>query len=306
MKTRTLLFLVYPIILLNASPITGDTRVVPHIAPARGTVTVKKTPTLMDNSANNTVSQNGKTHLHGPEPAKIPTAQEIGIVEKLGQHVPLNLSFHREDGKLVSLNEFIDKPTIVALVFLSCRASCHLLLGGLASAISKLQLKAGEDYSTLTISFDPEDTPSMASEAKVNYIEAIGKPYPEETWRFLTGDKETIKRFTDSVGFRFRKERGGFTHTVALIVLSPTGKIIRYLYGTSFLPFDLSMAITEASEERAGMSVKRVLLYCFSYDPQEKRYVFNVLRVVGTATLIFVVALFIYLTVSSRSARKKG
>jgi len=251
-------------------------------------------------------SQNIRDHNHDNKTTKISESQEIGIEEKLGQTIPLDLFFYDEEGKMVKLNELITRPTIVALIFFSCRATCPMLLGGVANVLGKLQLKPGVDYSTLTISFDHTDTPEIASQAKVNYIEAIGKPYPKKAWRFLTGNKENIKRFTDSLGFRFKKERGAFSHIVALIILSPKGKIVRYLYGTSFLAFDLAMSITEASEEREGISVKKVLLYCFSYNPEEKRYVFNVLKVVGTATLIFVVALFVYLTISSKRARKRS
>lgn len=180
-----------------------------------------------------------------------------------------------------------------------------MLLGGLANTVGKLGLEAKKEYMALAISFDPKDTPKIAAEAKVNYIEAIGKSFPEEAWPFLTGSKQSIRGFTDSVGFKFREDRGAFTHPVALIVLSPKGKITRYLYGMSFLPFDLAMALREASEEREGLSMNRVLLYCFSYDPEEKKYVFNVLRVVGIATLIFVVSLFVFLVISTKRMKNR-
>lgn len=266
----------------------------------------KDNPISGHETAQSKESQRIKDHDHDSKNVNIPKPQDIGIDEKLGQTVPLDLFFHDEEGKVVKLNELIKRPTIIALVFFSCRASCPMLLGGVASVLGNLQLKPGVDYSTLTISFDHTDTPEIASQAKVNYMEAIGKPYPKEAWSFLTGDGENIKRFTESLGFLFKKERGAFSHPVAIMILSPKGKIVRYLYGTSFLPFDLAMSITEASEEREGISVKKILLYCFSYNPQEKRYVFNVLKIVGTATLIFVIALFVYLTVSSKRARKRS
>ena len=230
--------------------------------------------------------------------------EEIGIVEKLGQVVPLDLAFKDEEGHKTRLDVLITKPTIIALVFLKCRDVCPFLLGSLAGALSNLQLTPGRDYDVLTISFDNTDTPAIASEVKKNYIAAVGKPYPARAWRFLTGDKNNIKAFTDSVGFMFRREDEGFSHPLVLVVLSPKGKIVRYLYGTSFLPFDLAMSITEASEEREGLSINRVLMYCFSYDPQEKKYVFNLLRVVGTATLLFVIVLFVYLAIWSKRAKE--
>ena len=133
--------------------------------------------------------------------------EEIGIVEKLGEVVPLDLYFNNEAGNRISLDEIVNKPTIIALVFLKCRSVCPLLLGGLAGALSNLQLAAGEDYSVITISFDELDTPTVALEAKKNYIAAIGGSYPEKAWRFLTGDKENIKTFTDAVGFTFKNTK---------------------------------------------------------------------------------------------------
>lgn len=298
------LFLIAVIVLTNPCGVSCD-------EPVSGDASGEQ-----DVTSHGTTSQKQDGHVHkssgeptdpGPNQNRKADSdvEEIGIIEKLGQDVPLDLSFVDEEGHRTRLDALVTKPTIVALVFLKCRDVCPLLLGGLAGALSNFQLTPGKDYQVLAISFDDSDTPAIASEAKKNYIAAIGKPYPEEAWRFLTGDKNNIKSFTDAVGFMFRRQEEGFSHPLVLVVLSPNGKIIRYLYGTSFLPFDLAMSVTEASEEREGLSINRVLMYCFSYDPQEKKYVFNVLRVVGTATLLFVIALFVYLTIWSKRAKEK-
>lgn len=250
-------------------------------------------------------SSNGSMNMQPSVPPSGSANPNVGIDEKTGDFIPMNLQFKDEKGKIVFLKDLVNKPTIISLIFLRCRMACPMLLGGLATALGTVQLKPGEDYHSLTISFDPDDTPKIAAEAKVNYIAAVGKPYPESAWSFLTGDQKSIKEITDSVGFRFEKSEMGFSHPVGLIILSPKGKITRYLYGTSFNPFDLTMALAEASEEREGISVKKVLLYCFSYDPEEKKYVLNILRVMGTATIIFVVALFIFLVITSRRSRKR-
>ena len=264
---------------------------------------------VVANSAEIQSTKNGAVaHKHPDPPAsdsggEFPT--DIGIDEKLGLTVPLDLPFHDDTGREVTLIQVITKPTVVALVFFSCRSTCPMLLGGLSNTLGKLGLDPKKDFTPIAISFDPRDTPQIAAEAKVNYVEAIGKPFPEEAWPFLTGSKESIKDFTDAVGFKFREDRGAFTHPVALIVLSPKGKITRYLYGMSFLPFDLAMALREASEEREGLRMNRVLLYCFSYDPEANKYVFNVLRVVGIVTLIFVVSLFVFLVISTKRSKNR-
>ena len=228
--------------------------------------------------------------------------EQIGIEEKLGQRIPLDASFRDETGKEVLLKEVVGKPIIVSLVYLKCTHTCPLLLGALAEVLGRLDLKPLKDYSVLTISFDEEDTPDIARDKKRNYLQAINHPFPESAWRFFTGDRENIKKFTDAVGFNFRREESGFAHPVALIILSPDGRIVRYLYGRTFLPFDLTMAITEADKGKIGLS-RGVLLYCFSYDQPGKRYVFNILKVFGTVTIVVLVSFFLYLTVTGRRSQ---
>ena len=231
------------------------------------------------------------------------TQDNTGIEEKLGQRIPLDASFRNEEGKEVLLKEVMGKPIIVSLVYLKCSHTCPLLLGALAEVLGRLELKPLKDYSVLTISFDEEDTPDIARDKKKNYLQAINTPFPESAWRFFTGDRENIKKFTDAVGFNFRREESGFAHPVGLIILSPDGRIVRYLYGRTFLPFELTMAITEADKGKIGLS-RGVLLYCFSYDQPGKRYVFNILKVFGTVIIVSLVSFFLYLTVTGR--RSKG
>jgi len=230
------------------------------------------------------------------------TQDNTGIEEKLGQRIPLDASFRNEEGKEVLLKEVMGKPIIVSLVYLKCSHTCPLLLGALAEVLGRLELKPLKDYSVLTISFDEEDTPDIARDKKKNYLQAINTPFPESAWRFFTGDRENIKKFTDAVGFNFRREESGFAHPVGLIILSPDGRIVRYLYGRTFLPFDLSMAITEADKGKIGLS-RGVLLYCFSYDQPGKRYVFNILKVFGTVMIVSLVSFFLYLMVTGRRSR---
>jgi protein SCO1/2 len=174
-------------------------------------------------------------------------------------------------------------------------------LDGLSEVLGKIQSDAWKDYRVITISFDERDGPADSSRKKSDYIKAIGKPsppippFPEEAWKFLTGDNESISKLTASVGFRFQKRGDDFLHPGTLIVLSSEGKIIRYLYGVRFLPFDLKMALTEASAGRTGSAIRSALLFCFSYDPEGRRYVFNILKVGGAVTLFLALTFFIFL-----------
>jgi protein SCO1/2 len=184
--------------------------------------------------------------------------------------------------------------------------TCPLLLTGLAGALGKLDLATpGKDFRVIALSFDERDTPALARDKKRNYLAAAGKPFPAEAWTFLTGDKENIRKFTDSIGFTVQRDGTEFSHPVAIVVVAPGGKIVRYLYGVTFLPFDVAMAVTEAAQGTVGSPSRRVLMYCFSYDPQEKSYVFNVLKVTGTAVVFFVGSFLAYLLISTRKRRGK-
>jgi protein SCO1 len=240
--------------------------------------------------------------------------EEMGIVEKTGQIVPADLVFYDEKGDKVKLGNFLGKPVVLTLVYFSCEHICPLMLGGLSQALPRLAVVAGKDYRVITVSFDEADTPKIAQAAKKNYINAIGKSFPEDGWKFLTGKQESIHRLTEAVGFNYRKDIHGFSHPVVLVFLAPGGKISRYYYVTqfqygaaypiSFSSFDLNMALTEASQGKAVTGIRKALLYCFSHEPPGHSKFFNFMAVVGLITLIAMVSFFIYLQVTSKRYRK--
>jgi protein SCO1/2 len=233
------------------------------------------------------------------------TPPELGIDQRLGQYVPLDLSLYDESGELVTLGDIVDKPTLMTLVYYECPSICNPLLGNIADVLRRLDLKAAEDYVVVTVSFDHTEAYELAAQKKKNYIATLPPDFPNQGWRFLTGDSANIGRLADAVGFSFQKEGDEFIHSIALIALSPDGKIVRYLFGMNYLPFDFKMALVEASEGKVGPTVSRLLQYCYSYDPEGRKYIFNITRVAGVAGVISVVALFLTLTVR-RKAKGRG
>ncbi len=230
--------------------------------------------------------------------------EKVEIDAKLGGQVPLETPFFDESGEQVTLGSLLKKPTLLTLVYLTCQHACPRLLNGVASLIGESTLIPGKDYEVVTVSFDETDTPDLAAKKKGNYVKAVGKPFPPGAWHFLTGNRESIAALTGAVGFHFKREREGFTHPVSLIVLSKEGKIIRYLDGIDFLPFDLEMAVTEATEGRIGSVVRRAILYCFSYDPKGKKYVFDILKVVGIVSVMVAIGMIAFLVITGRKYRK--
>ncbi len=211
---------------------------------------------------------------------------DIGVHEKLGQTIPLDIKLIDEEGNRVSLRSLIDKPTLLTLNYFSCAGLCTPELNGIADMLKKIDMVPGKDFQVLTVSFDPRDNAEMAAHKKENYIKQLPAGFPPTAWRFLTGDPISTKRLADSVGFKFAKHGDSYIHAAATTVLSPTGKITRYLYGISFLPFDVKMAVVEAAKGKTAPTISRLLRFCFSYDPAGHKYSLNIMRIAAAFTLV--------------------
>lgn len=229
----------------------------------------------------------------------------VELIEQLGEPIPLDLSFIDSKGAAVELKTLIDRPTLIVPVFYNCRNVCNMMLGGLAAVLPKVKLDAGQDYNVLTLSFDPTETPEMAARSKKTFFTAMQSPdYPAEAWKFLTGQQQDILEVTNAAGYYFTKEGDDFLHPIAAFVVSKDGTIIRYLIGQRFSPIDLSMALLEASEGRIGRPIKTALQFCFSYDPEGRRYVFNLMRISGTVILLTLGSFLLFLFLSGRKKKK--
>ena len=219
---------------------------------------------------------------------------EIGVDEQLGSNIPLDLTFNDEDGNLVKLEEVIDGPTVLALVYYNCPGICNPLMFELANVMDKSDLEPGYDYNVVSISIDEFETHEIASSKKKEMLSGFDKEVTPKSWRFLTGSKENIKQVTNSAGFYFKREDNELRHAGTLIFVDENGKICRYLFpgytenhGYGILPFDFKMAVIETSKSKVSPTVARFLRFCFSYDPEGQKYVLNFTRVFGAAILLF-------------------
>lgn len=219
---------------------------------------------------------------------------EIGVDEKLGNYIPLDVTFNDEDGKQVTLGELITGPTVLALVYYNCPGICNPLMFELANVMNKSNLEPGYDYNVVTISIDEFENPEIATAKKKEMLSGFDKDVSPESWRFLTGKEENINVVTNSAGFYFKREGAELRHAGTLIFIDKTGKICRYLFpsysenhGYGILPFDFKMAVIETSESRVTPTVARFLRFCFSYDPEGQKYALNFTRIFGAAILLF-------------------
>jgi len=229
---------------------------------------------------------------------------EIGIIEKLGQTIPLDLKFFNEKNDTVTLGSMINKPTILSFVYFDCPGLCSPLLDGVADVISKMDLQLGKDFDIITISFNTKDTPEKARQKKLNFVRKIQEK-DRSSWFYLTGELGSIQKITEAAGFRYKPTGVDFAHPSTIIMLSPKGKITRYLYGVTYLPFDVKMAVVEAQKGLARPTSSKLLDYCFAYDPQSRSYTLQITRLIGAFTLILGLFFVAYLIVSAKKKSTK-
>jgi len=227
----------------------------------------------------------------------------VGIEEKLGNFLP-SVEFTDSEGRTVNLKEFSDIPVILLPIYYRCPDVCNMLQGSIASILPDVKLEPGTEIKVVSFSFDPREMPRDAARAKRNYTAIFGDRWPADQWTFLTGDVQAIDATLGSIGYTVQKQGGLWAHPVAAIAVAPGGKVVRYLYGTTFLPFDITMAGAEAAEGKIGLSVKRLLSLCYNYDPDGRRYVFDILRVSGFSILGFIAIFLAWLLLGGKKKRR--
>ncbi|MCY7363156.1 MAG: SCO family protein [Ignavibacteria bacterium] len=228
---------------------------------------------------------------------------EIGIYEKLGETIPDDIILTNEYGQQVNFKTLINKPTIISLVYFRCPGICSPLLNGVRSTVDRSDMEPGKDYNLITISFDQNEGYQMAAEKKENYLGELKRKIPGDSWRFLTGDSLNIQKISNALGFKFQRKDADFIHGAAIMVVSPKGKIVRYLYGTDYLPFDFKMAVTEATEGKVVPSISKIMKMCFSFDPEGRKYVLNVTRIAGGGIIILLCVFVVLLNIKKKKTK---
>jgi protein SCO1 len=221
-------------------------------------------------------------------------SKQVGIDEHLGDTIPLNLTFINEQNQSITLGSLINKPTLLSFVYFDCPGICSDYQTGISDLIDQSDLVLGKDYDIITISFNYRDNTERALQKKANYITKIEKD-KAVSWYYLTGDSASINKILRSAGYKIKIAGLDFVHPSALIMLSPKGKITRYLYGLSYLPFDLKMSVIEAQKGISQPTINKVLEFCYAYEPEGRRYSLEITKLVGVFMLIIIATLFIVL-----------
>ncbi len=230
---------------------------------------------------------------------------EVGITEHLDEYLPDDIILTDHNGKLVNLKQLINKPTVISFVYYRCPGICSPLMNGLAETIANTELALGKDYQAITISFDSRESYDLGQKKRNTYLKKI-KAQDGAGWTFMTGDSANIVKATNALGFGFKFVNNEFMHEGALILISPDGKITRYLKGISFQPFEFKLAVYEASQGKSAPTLIKVLQYCYSYDRKTERYSLEVTRIAATIIILFGLTLLTYLLIRGRRNKSKS
>jgi protein SCO1/2 len=228
--------------------------------------------------------------------------QAVGIDEHLDARLPMDLMFRDEAGEPVRLGDLFDggRPVILTLGYYRCPMLCSLVLNGLVDSLKAIEMEPGDEFDLVTVSIDPGESHTLALEKKKSYLRYYGREDAGKSWAFLTGDAEPIRALADAVGFRYEylPDQDQFAHAAVVFVITPDGRVSRYLYGVQYEPKTVRLGLVEASEGRIGTITDRFLLFCYHYDAAEGTYgpaAMKIMRLGGFVTLValaFLVGIF--------------
>ena len=219
--------------------------------------------------------------------------QDVGIIEHLGETIPLDTRFATSNGDSTSIGDLLEegKPVILNPLYYDCPMLCGLVIDGVLNVANQLEWSPGKDYTILSFSIDPTENHELAAEYKERYYTQLEKPKTDNGWYFLTSNKSNIEKMITAVGFEVNEieDTGEFAHTAAIIMLSPEGVITRYLYGIQYKAFDVRSALYESADGKIGSTLNKVIMYCYQYDPDTNSYApiaINIMKIGGLVTLI--------------------
>jgi len=234
---------------------------------------------------------------------------QVGIDQQLGTALDLDIRFRNESGQSVRLGDFFrGKPVILAPVYYQCPSLCPMSLNSLVQSLRVLKFNPGREFEVIAFSFDPKETPAMATDARAHYLKDYNRPNTGNGWHFLTGDEASIRDLTGRLGFRYVWDSNSaqWAHATGIMVATPEGKIAQYFYGLEFSARDLRLSLVQASSESIGSLADRVLLYCYHYDPTTGKYGIVIMRTLRFFGALTAVALFAFMFLMFRRDVKIG
>jgi protein SCO1 len=252
-------------------------------------------------SSPQTANAASPSQVNPPVAGSMPAAlKDVDFAPQLNARIPLDVAFRDESGQPVQLRSYFNgKPVILGFVYYQCPMLCMQVMDGIVSTLKVVTFTAGQQYEVVIISFDPAETPAMASAKKRDIVAQYRRPGAENGWHFLTGESGAISQVTRAGGFHFAwdPETKTWVHASGILLMTPEGRISRYFYGIDYAPRDMRLGLIEAAAGNIGTPIDKVILYCYHFDPATGKYsaaILDVIRLGGILT-VALIAFFIFL-----------
>lgn len=234
---------------------------------------------------------------------------KVTVIQNLNAQIPMDLMFRDETGRVVRLREYFHgKPVLLNFMYYKCPMLCSLAMDGVASSLTELKFTIGHDFDVITVSIDPRDMPKDAALKKEKYIKRYGRFEAASGWHFLTGPESAIRSLTDTVGFHYAYDiqQDQFAHPTMLAILTPEGRVSRYMYGFDYKARDVRLALVEASANKIGDATDQLLLLCYHYDPVTGKYTRSAMNIMRAGGVTTVAALLGFIFISLRRDRREA
>ncbi|MFC1976358.1 SCO family protein [Chloroflexota bacterium] len=246
----------------------------------------------------------GSSPAQAQEPLPQDLIREVGFDQELDAQLPLELPFIDSTGRPVHLGDYFnkEKPVILSLGYYECPMLCTLVRNGLFESLQALEFTVGEEFEVVIVSIDPDETPEIAENKRRVSMMSYGRSMADEGWNFLLGEEEAIKSLADTIGFKYTYDPNidEYVHPSGIVIVTPQGRVSKYLYGIDYPALDLRLALVEAAANNIGSPVDQLLLTCYHYDPAEGKYtlfITNIIRMLGIATVVVIglgLSIFLY------------
>lgn len=245
--------------------------------------------------------------------APIEATKGLTVEESTGRKIDLGaFRFKNERGESVTIAQSMipGKPLILSFGYYKCPGLCGLILNGLVKGVKELSFVPGKDFTMINVSINSKETPQLADEKRTNFLKLLSRDdlnekTPSSPWSFWVGEESQVTGLTKAIGYGFRwiESEQEFAHGSAVYILTPEGVVSRIFYGIEYPTSQLKLSLLEASQGKIGTIMDRLILFCYQYNPELKKYSMVLSKVMQLAALLTVAALALVLGVLWRGNR---
>jgi protein SCO1/2 len=222
-----------------------------------------------------------------------------GVVSKEGDFVDLNIPFRDHKNNLARVGDFFKdgKPVVLSFNYSNCPKLCSVQLENMVDALKQIDFKIGTDFEMVSVTIDPTETPDRAAQNIDIYLKRYNLSAAKDGFHFLIGEEKNIRKLANQTGFEYKyvESQKLYSHPPVFILLSPEGKIVRYIHGLDYDPKTMRLALIEAAEGKIGSPINMASygLGCFVFDETTGKYTFQAMALMRLGGLLTIVGLAI-------------